>query len=102
MQHLARLREAGRFSETIAPLRQLVRQNPRNPRAHYDLGVTYRICNQLPEAIACFERAITLKPDYANAYYNLGIVLEHQGRDGQRDHRISSRHRRGAEAGRRP
>jgi Flp pilus assembly protein TadD len=81
LQLLARLRQAGRFSETLAPLRQLIRQNPTNPRVHHDLGVTYRLCNQLPEAIACFERAITLKPDYGNAYYNLGIVLEHQGRE---------------------
>ena len=81
LQHLARLREAGKISETITPLRLLVRRNPRNPSAHYDLGLTYRICNRLPEAIACFERAIALKPDYANAYYNLGLVLEQQGRE---------------------
>jgi tetratricopeptide (TPR) repeat protein len=81
LQLITRLREAGRFAETIAPLRQLVRQNPRNPQAHHDLGLTYRLCNQLPEAIACFERAIALKPDYGEAYYNLGIVLEDQGRE---------------------
>ena len=83
-------------------MRQLIRQNPTNPRVHYDLGVTYRLCNQLPEAIACFERAITLNPDYGNAYYNLGIVWEHQGREAN----AITAYRRaagvGAEAGRRP
>lgn len=81
MRRLAELRRAGRFADTLMPLRRLVLRDPANPRAHNDLGLTYRLCHQLPEAIGCFERAIALKPDYANAYYNLGVALEHQGRE---------------------
>ena len=31
------------------------------------------------EAIACFERAIELKPDYADAWHNKGVALEALG-----------------------
>jgi tetratricopeptide (TPR) repeat protein len=80
-QLLTRLRQAGRFAESLEPLRQLVRLNPENPNAHHDLGLTYRLCSRLPEAIASFQRAIALKPDYASAHYNLGVSLEQQGYD---------------------
>ncbi len=32
------------------------------------------------EALACFRRAIELKPDYTTAYNNLGAVLSDQGK----------------------
>ena len=35
------------------------------------------------EAVLSFRKAIELKPDFAPAYYNLGIVLKKQGKDGE-------------------
>ena len=35
---------------------------------------------RLPEAAACYCRALELKPDYADTYYNLGNVLKNQGK----------------------
>ena len=35
---------------------------------------------KLDEAVACYRRALELKPDYAEAYNNLGIVLKEQGK----------------------
>ena len=40
---------------------------------------------QLDEAISQFQEAIRLKPDYADAHYNLGVAL---GRKGQTDEAI--------------
>ncbi len=34
---------------------------------------------KLDEAVACYRRALELKPDYAEAHYNLGIVFKDQG-----------------------
>jgi tetratricopeptide (TPR) repeat protein len=34
----------------------------------------------VPEAIKCYKRALELNPSYAEAYYNLGNVLAHQGK----------------------
>ena len=32
------------------------------------------------EALACYRRALELKPDYAEAHSNLGIALKDQGK----------------------
>ena len=34
---------------------------------------------RIPEAVACYRRALELKPDYAEAHNNLGIALKEQG-----------------------
>jgi len=34
-----------------------------------------------PEAIAAYKQAIALKPDYAEAYYSMGLTYEVMGRD---------------------
>ena len=34
----------------------------------------------LDEAVACYRRALKLKPDYAEAHYNLGNALQDQGK----------------------
>ncbi|HKM54151.1 MAG TPA: tetratricopeptide repeat protein, partial [Isosphaeraceae bacterium] len=35
---------------------------------------------RLPEAVACYRRALQLKPDYAEAHSNLGNALKDQGK----------------------
>ena len=35
---------------------------------------------KLDEAVACYRRALELKPDYAEAHNNLGIALKDQGK----------------------
>ncbi len=43
-------------------------------------GATAAGQGQLDEAEACFRQAVTLKPDYAEAHYNLGLSLRDQGK----------------------
>src|SRR5208337_1362163 len=38
---------------------------------HDNLGEAYRALHRTSEAVACYRRALELKPDYAQAYYNL-------------------------------
>ena len=35
---------------------------------------------RVPEAMAHWEQALRLKPDFAEAHYNLGVALEEAGR----------------------
>ena len=35
---------------------------------------------KLDEAIQAYKKALSAKPDYAEAYYNMGIVLDDQGK----------------------
>ena len=44
------------------------------------MGVTIKELGRLDEALASYRQAIALKPDYAEAYNNLGIMLQELGR----------------------
>ena len=43
--------------------------------AYYNLGATLINRNQQQEAIEPFKKAIELDPKYANAYYQLGLIM---------------------------
>jgi tetratricopeptide (TPR) repeat protein len=56
-------------------------KNPANPRAHNNLGEALaQIPGRLPDAVAQFEAALRLRPDYEAAHFNLGVALLHSGR----------------------
>jgi tetratricopeptide (TPR) repeat protein len=57
----------------------LTRQ-PASWPAHYLLGVTLVQKGRLDEAAAHYERALELKPDFAEAHNNLGAALRQKGR----------------------
>ena len=40
--------------------------------AHYNLGSVLSVQGKVPEAIAHYEQALRLNPDYAEAHNNLG------------------------------
>jgi hypothetical protein len=47
--------------------------------AHNSLGNAVCVQGELDEAIACYRRALGLKPDYVEAHSNLAIALQGQG-----------------------
>jgi Flp pilus assembly protein TadD len=49
--------------------------------AHRNLGDALFLHGQFPEALAHYEQALRLNPDYAEAHYNLGIELAQAGRN---------------------
>lgn len=50
-----------------------------NPQQYINLGGIYFQLKLWDQAQNAFQQAIQLKPDYANAYYNLGHALEEKG-----------------------
>ena len=49
---------------------------PQAARPHYNLGIQLsQIPDKLPDAIAEFEAAVSIEPDFAEAHGNLGIAL---------------------------
>jgi protein O-mannosyl-transferase len=52
---------------------------PNNPRAHSNLGNALLARGQLTEAIAEYQTALTLRPDYVDAENNLGHALLQNG-----------------------
>lgn len=63
----------------IATSQQATALDPNNPQQYVNLGGIYYQLQQWDNAQRQFQIAVNLKPDYANAYYNLGHALENKG-----------------------
>ena len=44
--------------------------NPKNPLARNSIGIAFKKLNRLEQALASFDKAIALKPDFADAFNN--------------------------------
>jgi protein O-mannosyl-transferase len=80
--NLARaLRLLGRLEESIQQYRIALQNRPQFPeRVHLELACAFAQQGKPDEAIANFEEALRLKPDLAEARYNLGNALLKKGR----------------------
>jgi tetratricopeptide (TPR) repeat protein len=56
-------------------LQEAIQLNPTEPTLYYNVGVMNMDQKNIDEAIKNFEKAIELKPDYADAYNNLGAAI---------------------------
>ena len=65
------------------------------PLAHYNLGNALLVKQEVGEAIVAFQRAISLKPDFAEALNNLGNALRKAGKLTRRPQHISGPSPRG-------
>jgi len=61
----------------------VVSKSPYNYRAHNNLGKALKYEGRLDEAIAHYQQALQIHPDYQKAHNNLAVVLSKQGRKNQ-------------------
>ncbi len=66
----------GRTAEAIAALRSAIAIDPDIPEAWANLGNEFGNIDQYDEAMDCYQRALKLRPDYADAHCNLGALLQ--------------------------
>ena len=66
-------------SFAILTQQQAVALDPTNPQEYLDLGGIYYQLGQWENAQRQFQVTVSLKPDFANGYYNLGHSLEQKG-----------------------
>lgn len=59
--------------------KRIIEIDPRNYRAHYNLGIANFNLENMEQAKQCYEEAIRLKPDYKHCFYNMGLVYEREG-----------------------
>lgn len=65
----------GKREEAKASFMQALELNPKDARAHNDLGVVLQEQELLIEALAAYEKAVTANPDFALAQSNYGHLL---------------------------
>ena len=56
-------------------LEEAITMNPTDPTLYYNVGVMNMDQKNIDEAIKFFEKAIELKPDYGDAYNNIGAAI---------------------------
>ncbi|HEY3372118.1 MAG TPA: tetratricopeptide repeat protein [Prolixibacteraceae bacterium] len=56
-----------------------ISQGASNETFHFVRGILFEQLQNIDEAVKCYEKAIDLKPDYMDAYFNLGIVYYNRG-----------------------
>ena len=71
--------QAGKHEIAVEYISRAIGQNSMEAAFHNNLGEAYRALASMSSAVACYRRALELKPDYAEAHNNLGIALQAQG-----------------------
>ena len=66
------------YAEAVKWFRRAAEQG--FPNSQYNLGIALSVRGRRPEAIAAFEAALAIDPDYAQAHNNLGALLQLVGR----------------------
>ncbi len=69
------------WQDPLALWSDVVSKSPHNHRAYYNLGNILQRRERLDDARKHYEKALELKPDFAVAHDNLGLVLMQKGKD---------------------
>ncbi len=75
--------QGNRLAEARALCMEICRLDGGDADAWFMLGTINGKLNNAEEAIDCFRRAVSLRPDHALAHFNLGMALRGQGRNGE-------------------
>ncbi len=69
----------GEFEEALSSVQDLIASNPTEAILFNICGFCYKALNHIDLAEQNFNRAVSLKPDYFEANFNLGILFQDQG-----------------------
>ena len=79
IDNLIKLFSKGRMQESIDKIQVLDINYPNIPFLFNMLGACHKNLGNLALATKFFKHAISLKPDYAEGHYNLGVTLKQDG-----------------------
>ncbi|MDC3020982.1 tetratricopeptide repeat protein [Paracoccaceae bacterium] len=80
IQHLIKLYNQGKLGEVFEQTSTLTKQYPNSLVLWNLLGASAAQTGRLDKAVDAFKKAISIKPDYADAYNNMGNALKGQGK----------------------
>jgi Flp pilus assembly protein TadD len=64
----------------LTAFRQAITLVPNDPQAHNNLATTYLLLGDVAAGRRSLQKALELDPDYGSAHYNLGCLLEKEGK----------------------
>lgn len=71
---------AGKYVQAEVIWRRVIKVEPNNPAAYYNLGIALNSQNKLDEAAAAYRQSLRINPSDAVALNNLGNLLLNQGK----------------------
>jgi tetratricopeptide (TPR) repeat protein len=71
----------GRYNLAIQAYQESLELDERNPEAHNNIGIVYRMEENLPAAVGALERAREIAPDRADIWYNLANIYKQMEED---------------------
>ena len=80
LNFLVQLYSQGQFQKVVDTGFHLLKQFPNSVTLQNISGAAHAGLGQLDGAIAAYKRAISIMPDYVDAYYNLGFAFREQGK----------------------
>ena len=80
LQSLINLYSQGQIHQALKQSEILAHQYPRSAVLFNIQGAFLKGLRQLNQSIAAYNKALTIKPDFAEAYYNMSLTLEDQGK----------------------
>ena len=72
--------EFGQFDQGISLLTNMTKADPTNEKNFTSMAFCHKCLGNKEEAIEAYNKALTIKPDSAEVYNNMGITLQEQGK----------------------
>jgi len=76
LDQVMKLYSSGLIQESLDAVNTIIKEHPNEPTLFNISGACYSAIGPMESAIKDFQKAINLKPDYAEAHYNLGVVFQ--------------------------
>ena len=80
LQSLINLHSQGQIQQALKQSEILAHQFPKSAVLFNIQGAFLKGLGQLNQSIAAYNKALTIKPDFAEAYYNMGLTLQDQSK----------------------
>jgi Tfp pilus assembly protein PilF len=69
----------GKIQEALDTVETLIKDYPVEPLLFNISGACYKAIGQVDAAVKCYEKALAIKPDFAEAHNNLGVTIQDLG-----------------------
>ena len=79
-QPLVNLYTQGQYQEALNQASQLLLEFPNSVTLYNIIGAVNTGLGKLEEAIEAYSKVLSLKPDYAEIHYSMGVTLQAQGK----------------------